>query len=159
LVRRPVTIDASVLRPIPFHSRSVHDIDAAAFRHLDRHANICSMGAEASPLVRLRRALSAGSLAGAEAAARELPFLDDEDALRLLLLLHRERDGRYERAATRFLGRVLATHPRIGFVGTSDLLDGLQGLGGPAPEVARSRIASGLRQAGLKRAAKRAASE
>ena len=117
------------------------------------------MGADASPLARLRRALSAGSLAQAETAARELHHLDDEDALRLLLLLFRKGDGRYERAAVRWVGRVLATYPRIGFVGAGDLLSGLEGLGGSAPQVARSRIASGLRQAGLKRAAERAAQD
>jgi hypothetical protein len=115
------------------------------------------MSADASPLAQLRRALDAGSLTQADAAARELQHLDDEDALRLLLLLFREHDGRHERAAVRFLGRVLATHPAIGFIGAGDLLSGLEGLGGPAPQLARSRIASGLRQAGLKRAAERAA--
>jgi len=114
------------------------------------------MGADAHPLARFRRALGAGSLAQAEAAARELGQLEDEDALRLLLLLFKEGDGRYERAAVRFLGRVLATHPGIGFVGAGDLLSGLKELGGPNHLVARSRIASGLRQAGLKRAAERA---
>jgi hypothetical protein len=126
---------------------------------LDDDGNIRSMGADASPLARLRRAISVGSLAQAESAARELRHLDDEDALRLLLLLFRERDGRYERAAIRWLGRVLATHPGIGFIGAGDLLSGLEGLGGPAPQVARSRISSGLRQAGLKRAAERAAQD
>jgi hypothetical protein len=115
------------------------------------------VGAPASPLAVFRRAIEVGSLAQAEAAARELPHLDDEDALRLLLLLFQKGEGRYERAAVRFLGRVLATHPGIGFIGAGDLLSGLEGLGGPAPQVARSRIASGLRQAGLKRAAERAA--
>jgi hypothetical protein len=40
------------------------------------------MGADASPLARLRRALDVGSLVQADAAARELQHLDDEDALR-----------------------------------------------------------------------------
>jgi hypothetical protein len=86
------------------------------------------MGADASPLARLRRAISVGSLAQAESAARELRHLDDEDALRLLLLLFRERDGRYERAAIRWLGRVLATHPGIGFIGAAICSPGWRGL-------------------------------
>jgi hypothetical protein len=100
------------------------------------------MGADASPLARLRRALSAGSLAQAETAARELHHLDDEDALRLLLLLFRKGDGRYERGAVRWLGRVLATHPRIGFVGAGDLLSGLEGLSGPAPPAYQAWVGS-----------------
>jgi hypothetical protein len=114
------------------------------------------MDADVSPLARLRRALNVGSLLQAEAAARELHRLEDEDALRLLLLLHDAHDRRYERAAVRFLGRVLATHPGIGFIGAGDLLSGLKELGGSNHVVARSRIVSGLRQAGLNRAAERA---
>ena len=92
-------------------------------------------------------------MAEAEAAARELPRLDDHDALRLVLLLLRKGDGRYERAAIRWLGRVLAEHPGIGFASAGDLIEGFAGLGGPAPDVARSRIAGPLRRAGLPRAA------
>jgi hypothetical protein len=117
------------------------------------------MDVEASPKAWLRQALDAGDLRQAEAAARQLGQLDDELSLGLVLLLHAERDRRYERGAVRFLGRVLAGHPGIGFIGADDLLSGLQGLGGPAPQVARGRIASGLRQAGLKQAAKRAVSD
>jgi hypothetical protein len=79
-------------------------------------------------------ALGAGSLPEAEAAARELRYLDDEDSLRLLTLLFREGERRYERAAVRFPGCVLATHPAIGFIGAGDLLSGLEG---------RSRAAGG----------------
>ena len=117
------------------------------------------MDEDATPKALLHSALEAGNLPQAEAAARQLGQLDDELSLGLVLLLHAERDGRYERGAVRFLGRVLATHPGIGFIGADDLLSGLQGLGGPAPQVARGRIASGLRQAGLKQAAKRAVSD
>jgi hypothetical protein len=117
------------------------------------------MDEHASPKARLQQALDAGDLRQAETAARQLGQLDDELSLGLVLLLHAEGDRRYERGAVRFLGRVLATHPGIGFIGADDLLSGLQGLGGPAPQVARGRIASGLRQAGLKQAAKRAVSD
>ena len=117
------------------------------------------MDPDDSPKARLRHALDAGDLPQAEAAARQLGQLDDELSLMLVLLLHAEGDRRYERGAVRFLGRVLATRPGIGFIGADDLLSGLQGLGGPAPQVARGRIASGLRQAGLKQAAQRAVSD
>jgi hypothetical protein len=111
------------------------------------------MGADASPLPRFRRAIAARSLLQAEAAARELGRLGDEDALELVLLLFARADPRYERAAVRLAGRVLARPPGLGFELARDLLDGFAGLGGPAPEVARSRIALALRAAGLERAA------
>ena len=111
------------------------------------------LGPTASPLARLRRALERGSLLQAEAAARELGRIDDEDALALLLLLRREGDARYERAALRWLGRFLAGHPGIGFELAGDLLDGLAELDGPNSDVARSRVALAVRAAGLERAA------
>jgi hypothetical protein len=107
------------------------------------------MGAAASPLAHFRRAVSVGSVLQAEAAARELGQLGEDDALRFVLLLHREGDPRYGRAAVRFLGRVLADHPGLGFELADTLLDGLSELDGPAPNVARSRIALALRAAGL----------
>lgn len=116
-------------------------------------ANMRSMSANSSPLPRFRRAIEVGSVLQAEAAARELGSLDLDDALRLLLLLHRERDERYERAAVRFLGRVLSERPGIGFTLADTLLDGLSELDGPAADVARSRIALALRGAHLAHAA------
>lgn len=110
------------------------------------------MSANSSPLPRFRRAVEVGSVLQAEAAARELGSLSDEDALRFLLLLHRVGDARYERAAVRFLGRVLAGHPGLGFELADTLLDGLSELDGPASNVARSRIALALRGAGLEAA-------
>lgn len=112
-----------------------------------------SVGSATSPLPRFRAAIERGSLIQAEAAARELGGLELDDALRLLLLLHRERDERYERAAVRFLGRVLSEYPGVGFTLADTLLDGLSELDGPASDVARSRIALALRAAGLAAAA------
>jgi hypothetical protein len=112
-----------------------------------------SMDAASSALPRFRAAIERGSLIQAEAAARELGGLGLDDALRLLLLLRRERDGRYERAAVRFLGRVLSERPGIGFTLADTLLDGLSELDGPAADVARSRIALALRAAQLVSAA------
>jgi hypothetical protein len=114
---------------------------------------MCSMGSASSPLPRFRAAIERGSLMQAEAVARELGSLGLDDALRLLLLLHRERDERYERAAVRFLGRVLSEHPDMGFTLADTLLDGLSELDGPAADVARSRVALALRGAGLPHAA------
>lgn len=111
------------------------------------------MGANTSPLPRFRMAVERGSLLQAEAAARELGRLDLEDALQLLLLLHRERDPRYERGAVRFAGRVLAEHPQIGLELAGDLVEGLADLKGVAPDVGRGRMALVLGAAGLERAA------
>lgn len=63
------------------------------------------MTSDGSPYTRFRRALETGNATLAFAAARELPYVSLDDALRICLLL---RDGdriRYERAAVRWLGR------------------------------------------------------
>ncbi len=63
------------------------------------------MTSEGSPYARFRRALNTGNETLVIAAARELPQIALDDALRICLVL---RDGdreRYERAAVRWLGR------------------------------------------------------
>ncbi len=63
------------------------------------------MTSDGSPYTRFRRALETGNETLVFAAARELPHVSLDDALRICLLL---RDGdreRYERAAVRWLGR------------------------------------------------------
>ena len=111
------------------------------------------MNADTSPSARLNRAFERGSLAQAEAAARELRTLSAEDALRLLLLLIAEQDSRYERAAVRWLGRVLVGSPHVGLELAQEAAEALGGLVGASPDVARSRLALFLRNAGLDQAA------
>jgi hypothetical protein len=53
-----------------------------------------------------------------------------DDSLRLLLLLRRAQDGRYERAATRWLGRVLAATPELGPDAARDAAESLRGIDG-----------------------------
>jgi hypothetical protein len=113
-----------------------------------------SMSAGASPLPRLQRAIERRSLAQAEAAARELGTLRLEHALALTLLMLTERDMRFERAVTRWLGRVLTTHPAIGLEVASELAGSLADLEGASPDVARSRSAVLLRSVGLHSSAK-----
>ena len=63
------------------------------------------MTSDGSPYSRFRRALETGNELLVIAAAKELPRIGLEDALRICLVL---RDGdaeRYERAAVRWLGR------------------------------------------------------
>jgi hypothetical protein len=59
------------------------------------------MSADARPYARLQRALDAGLLIPAEAAARELRVASFDDSLRLLLLMRDRQDPRYERGAVR----------------------------------------------------------
>jgi hypothetical protein len=106
------------------------------------------MRSTASPLARLRRAIERGSLIQAEAAARELGRIDVGDALGLVLLLLEKHDPRFERAAIRWLGRLLVEYPEIGFEAAGDALGSLRWLRGPYKDVARARLALLLRRVG-----------
>lgn len=111
------------------------------------------MGADAAPLARLRRALDRGSLVRAEAAAHECADLDCTDALALSLLMLRERDDRFQAAATRWLGRLLVAHPSVGLESAGEAAQALRELSGPYENVARARLALILRRVGETRAA------
>ncbi len=65
------------------------------------------MTAEAHPSVRFRRAIDRQALWAAEDAARELPNLPLEDALKLVYLYAEKDSPKYEAAARRWLGRYL----------------------------------------------------
>lgn len=54
------------------------------------------------------QALEAGSLKRAENIARDMPVVRLDDALRIVELMARDGDPRYERAATRWLERLAA---------------------------------------------------
>lgn len=114
------------------------------------------MGPESSPAVRLRRALDAGSLTLAEAAARECKRIDLEDALGICLLLASSGDPRFERAAVRWAGRLCVDHPELGFADARRALTDLENLRGASPPLARSDLAVLLRALGLVRSAQRA---
>ena len=62
------------------------------------------MTSDGSPYTRFKRALDAGNLLQARAAATELPNVNLDDALRIVWLM-REDEALYERAAMRWLGR------------------------------------------------------
>jgi hypothetical protein len=106
------------------------------------------MAAGASPYALLRRALERGSLFQAEAAARECKHVRLDDSLALLRLYAREGHPRFDAAAVRWLGRLMAEHPSMGLDRASLALDAVRGLAGESPEVARSRLALLLRQIG-----------
>jgi hypothetical protein len=63
------------------------------------------MTSDGNPYARFRRALETGNEMLVSAAARELPQVALDDALRICLLLRGGDPGRYERAAVRWLGR------------------------------------------------------
>jgi hypothetical protein len=63
------------------------------------------MTSDGNPYSRFRRALATGSEAIVLAAARELPQIALDDALRICLVLRGSDPRRYERAAVRWLGR------------------------------------------------------
>jgi len=63
------------------------------------------------PYSRFRRALVTKNLAIIQAAAAELPTLALDDALEILWLMAHKRDPRFERAAVRWVGRLLLETP------------------------------------------------
>jgi hypothetical protein len=60
---------------------------------------------------RFQRALATGNLQVIEAAARELPRIGLDDALLILSLLADSGDPRFDRAAARWIGRLLIETP------------------------------------------------
>ena len=100
-------------------------------------ANICSMTSDGNPYARFRRALETGNELLVTAAARELPQVALDDALRICLLLRGGDAGRYERAAVRWLGRFAleARHVTIADLRlAADALDALPDRVGEAME-------------------------
>ena len=63
------------------------------------------MTSEGSAYARFRRALNTGNQVLILTAAKELPQIDLDDALRICLILRDGNPDRYERAAVRWLGR------------------------------------------------------
>jgi hypothetical protein len=60
-----------------------------------------------SPYARFRRSLETRNLAVVLMAATELDHVRLDDALEILILMAEERDARFERAAARWIGRLL----------------------------------------------------
>jgi hypothetical protein len=63
------------------------------------------------PYARFQRALASGNLVIIEAAAAELPRVGLDDALLILSLLADKGDPRFDRAAARWIGRLLIETP------------------------------------------------
>jgi hypothetical protein len=75
-----------------------------------------SMTSDGTAYGRFRRALRMGNLAQVRAAAAELPQVGLDDALAVVLLMDEHDDERYERAAVRWLARLVAERPDVGLV-------------------------------------------
>jgi hypothetical protein len=69
------------------------------------------MTSQGSPHARFQRALETRNLLIIEAAAVELPKIGLDDALVILSLLAEAADPRFDRAAARWLGRLLLETP------------------------------------------------
>lgn len=67
--------------------------------------------------------------------------------------LQREHDPRYERAAVRWLGRLLVEKPRLGFAHAGEAIEALRDIDGAQPNVGRSRLSILLSSVGLDDAA------
>lgn len=73
---------------------------------------MCSMTSQGHPYARFRRALATGNARITEAAARDVSHVALADALQLCLL-YRDDPERYERAAARWITRLIAERPKI----------------------------------------------
>jgi hypothetical protein len=83
---------------------------------------MCSMTSQGSPYARFQRALRIGRLSLVRAAAAELPRIDLADALSICLLIERQDEEHYERAAVRWLARLSLEAPTVAI---EDLRNGL----------------------------------
>ena len=66
------------------------------------------MSIKGSPYARFQRSLETRKLPVVLAAAAELQSIQLDDALEILILLAQEQDPRFDRAAARWVGRLLA---------------------------------------------------
>jgi hypothetical protein len=66
---------------------------------------------EPSPYVRFRRSLETRDLTIVLGAAAHVPWLNLDDSLEILTLLAKEGDPRFDRAAARWIGRLLVETP------------------------------------------------
>jgi hypothetical protein len=66
---------------------------------------------QGSAYARFQRALTTGNLHIVEVAAAELPTVGLDDALAILVLLAQTDDARFDRAAARWIGRLLTETP------------------------------------------------
>jgi hypothetical protein len=91
-----------------------HECRAGAGRRSPSPGQSCEhafVSPEQSPYVRFRRSLETRRLADVLAAAAEMPWINLTDSLEILTLMAHERDPRFDRAAARWIGRLLTETP------------------------------------------------
>jgi hypothetical protein len=102
------------------------------------------MTAQGRPYARFKRALDVRSVFQAEDAAREMGRLGLNDALDYLILLAAEKPDRFDRAARKWLGRLLAESPALTLDEAGMALGCLRGLAAgfeePSREVLRALV-------------------
>jgi hypothetical protein len=92
------------------------------------------MTSDGNAYARFRRALQTGNEALVTAAARELPQISLDDALRICLVLREGNPARYERAAIRWLGRFALEARHVTIEDLRIAADALDALPERAPE-------------------------
>jgi hypothetical protein len=101
------------------------------------------MTSQGSAYARFRRALLTQNLNLIDAAARDLPQVSLEDALRILVVMATKRDPRYERAAARWAARV-AGERRLSLTDSRQVL-GLVDVLPLAPDAVAERLKTYVR--------------
>jgi hypothetical protein len=91
---------------------------------------------------RLERALADGDLGRAVTASRELPRVGLQDAAKILFLMARNRDGRYPKAAARWLSRFAAEARDVTPEQLAQVADALADLEHADPEAAEVLLAA-----------------
>ena len=86
------------------------------------------MTAQPTPHIRFRRAIDARSIPLAELTAREMRHLTLEDALELVILYAEKKDAKFERAACRWLARLLAERETLILADAMDAASALAAL-------------------------------
>jgi hypothetical protein len=105
-----------------------------------------------------RRALRTGNARLAEDAARELPVLGLADALELCLLYRGDAE-RYERAAARWIAKLMAEHPGTRLDELELIAAALRGLAGRGAGQAAAALEAKLRLSGMADVAARLADD
>lgn len=118
-------------------------------------AEVCEhtfVSVKGSPYARFQRALRLGRLDQIRDAAAELPHVDLVDALAVCLLMGAQGDGRYDRAATRWLARFALERQSVTLADVRTAVAALNALPRD-PAAARRTLAALCDAHGLARAA------
>jgi hypothetical protein len=102
---------------------------------------------DGSPYRRFQLALRRGNLRMIELAAKELPRVPLGDALIMVVLMERNEDDRFDRAAARWVARLILEVPAVGIVEARRALDALDRL---PDETAQQALTAVCAEVGLR---------